>query len=88
MKRGISVLLGSALLCGWLTGCAGQETAPYGLDAARIQADTQYLCNEIGDRPTGTEKETAACDRLEGQPEGRPGHLAEPGEPGAAAHVG
>ena len=67
MKRGISVLLGSALLCGWLTGCAGQETAPYGLDAARIQADTQYLCNEIGDRPTGTEKETAACDWLEGQ---------------------
>lgn len=56
------------VLCLLLSACG--TTAPkgdYGLDAGRIQADTEYLCNEIGDRPTGTAKERAACDWLEEQ---------------------
>ena len=36
------------------------------VSAQRIREDTEYLCNVIGDRPTGTEKEAQACDWLEG----------------------
>ena len=49
-----------------LAGCA-KSSAPHNLDAERIRAHTEYLCLEIGDRPTGTEKERAACDWLEEQ---------------------
>ena len=65
MKQTVVYILALCLL---LNGCG--TTAPkgdYGLDAERIQADTEYLCNEIGDRPTGTAKERAACDWLEEQ---------------------
>ena len=63
MKR---LLFHMLALCLLLAGCAPSKS-PHGLDAARIQADTEYLCREIGDRPTGTEKESAACDWLEKQ---------------------
>ena len=63
MKRLLCHMLALCLL---LAGCAPSKS-PHGLDAARIQADTEYLCREIGDRPTGTEKESAACDWLEKQ---------------------
>lgn len=59
----------TAILALLLSGCA-RPKGPYGLDAGRIQADTEYLCSEIGDRPTGTDKERAACDWLEEQLEG------------------
>ena len=58
------IFLWAATVCLLLCGCAGQK-GPYGLDAGRIQADTEYLCNEIGARPTGTEKEREACSWLE-----------------------
>lgn len=58
------ILCCAAALCLLLGGCAAPR-GPFGLDAGRIQADTEYLCNEIGDRPTGTEKERLACDWLE-----------------------
>ena len=60
------IVVSTLALCLLISGCG--TTAPkgdYGLDAGRIQADTEYLCNEIGDRPTGTAKERAACDWLE-----------------------
>ena len=66
MKKRTAMLLVGIALLGTLSGCTAQERS-YGLDAGRIQADTQYLCEEIGDRPTGTEKERGACDWLEGQ---------------------
>ena len=56
----------AAALCLLLGGCSSPR-GPFGLDAGRIQADTEYLCHEIGDRPTGTEKERLACDWLEEQ---------------------
>ena len=49
-----------------LAGCAAQsqQTHPYPLDADRIRADTEYLCNVIGPRVVGTAKEVEACDWL------------------------
>ena len=67
-KRALAALLGAALGLGLISGCAAEP--PYPLSAERIQADTEYLCDEIGDRPTGTEKERLACDWLEEQLEG------------------
>lgn len=66
------LFLFAAALALLLSGCAqtSQPKGPYGLDAGRIRADTEYLCNEIGDRPTGTDKERAAGDWLEEQLEG------------------
>lgn len=51
-----------------LSGCG--KSHPYPLDAERIRADTEYLCNEIGPRVVGTEKEVEACDWLQEQLEG------------------
>lgn len=59
MKRILPLLAALILL---LPGCARRD---YGLSAQRIQADTEYLCEQIGDRPTGTDKERAAADWLE-----------------------
>ena len=39
-----------------LSGCAAGRQA-YPLDASRIQADTVFLCEEIGIRPAGSEAE-------------------------------
>ena len=65
MKRIIGY---SLALCLLLSGCGGPAPKKsYSLDAGKIQADTEYLCNEIGDRPTGTDKERTACDWLEKQ---------------------
>lgn len=61
MKRMLPLLAALALL---LSGCGRRG---YDLSARRIQADTEYLCEQIGDRPTGTDKERAAADWLEGQ---------------------
>lgn len=66
MKR---LFLYLTALCLLLISCAGPRS-PHSLDAGRIRADTEYLCSQIGDRPTGTEKESAACDWLEEQLEG------------------
>lgn len=63
MKKIFCVLLACALLWAVTAGCsAGPQ--PYDLDAGRIKADTIYLCRELGDRPTGTDRERAACDWL------------------------
>ena len=64
-RRVLAALLAAAAACAALTGCGGKEQ-PYPLSAQRIREDTEYLCNVIGDRPTGTEKEAQACDWLEG----------------------
>ena len=69
MKKFFAVLLAGVLACAALGGCQAQDPR-YPLSAQRIQADTEYLCNVIGDRPTGTEKEVQACDWLEEQLEG------------------
>lgn len=61
MKRILLLLAAPALL---LSGCGRQD---YGLSVQRIQSDTEYLCEQIGDRPTGTDKERATADWLEGQ---------------------
>ena len=58
MKRILPLLAALTLL---LPGCGGRD---YGLSAQRIQADTEYLCEQIGDRPAGTDKERAAADWL------------------------
>ena len=52
-----------------LGGCAPQPavTHPYPLDADRIREDTEYMCNVIGPRVAGTEKETEACNWLQTQ---------------------
>ena len=50
-----------------LASCNTIKDTKYPLDALRIKADTQYLCEKIGPRPTGTEKEKEACDWLEEQ---------------------
>jgi aminopeptidase YwaD len=42
-------------------------THPYPLDADRIREDTEYMCNVIGPRVAGTEKETEACNWLQTQ---------------------
>ena len=60
------ILPGLLLLCILLSSCSVSPN-PYQLSAQRIQADTEYLCNEIGDRPTGTIQERTACDWLEEQ---------------------
>lgn len=45
-----------------MTGCSGKGADSYHLDIARIREDTEYLCNEIGIRPTGTEKEVETAE--------------------------
>lgn len=59
MKRILPLLAAMILL---LSGCGRRD---YGLSVQRIQADTEYLCEQIGDRPAGTDKERAAADWLE-----------------------
>lgn len=59
MKRILPLLAALILL---LPGCGRRD---YGLSAQRIQADTEYLCEQIGDRPTGTDKEQTAANWLE-----------------------
>ena len=48
-----------------LSGCSGRVERGYELNTARIRADTEYLCNEVGIRVTGTEKEKEAADWIE-----------------------
>lgn len=60
------ILFWTAVLGLVLTGCAGSGQL-YDLSAKRIREDTEYLCLEIGDRVTGTQKEVQACDWLEKQ---------------------
>ena len=52
-----------------LAGCAAEPktTHPYPLQADRIRADTEYMCNVIGTRLVGTAKETECCDWLQEQ---------------------
>ena len=52
-----------------MVGCAAKpkQTHPYPLQADRIRADTEYMCNVIGPRVAGTAKETEACDWLQEQ---------------------
>lgn len=50
-----------------LSGCGRNAEHPYELSAQRIKEATEYLCNEIGDRPASTEKSVMACDWLEEQ---------------------
>lgn len=68
-KRTVLAALTAVLL---LAGCAPQPavTHPYSLDADRIREDTEYMCNVIGPRVAGTEKETEACNWLQEQLEG------------------
>lgn len=61
MKGILPLLAALALL---LSGCGRQD---YGLSVRRIRTDTEYLCEQIGDRPTGTDKERAAARWLEEQ---------------------
>ena len=61
------MICAAVLLVLLLTGCGPRYEHPYPLNADRIRADTEYMCNVIGPRPTGTEKEEEACDWLEEQ---------------------
>lgn len=61
------IICAAVLLTLLLTGCGPRYEHPYPLNADRIRADTEYMCNEIGPRPVGTEKEVEACDWLEEQ---------------------
>lgn len=61
MKRILPLL---AVLILLLSGCSRRD---YGLSVQRIQGDTEYLCEQIGDRPTGTDKERTAAHWLEEQ---------------------
>lgn len=63
-RRWIALALCAALALG--TGCTAGEVR-FDLDVGRIEADTRYLCQEIGIRPAGTAAEIAACDWLEGE---------------------
>ena len=73
MKEGAQMkkimALASLLAAMLLAGCGGEEkqTHPYPLQADRIQADTEYMCNVIGPRVVGTAKEVEACDWLQEQ---------------------
>ena len=68
LKRFCAALLAALLLAGCAP--AQKQSHPYPLDADRIRADTEYLCNVIGPRVVGTEKEREACDWLQEQLEG------------------
>lgn len=68
MRRALICL--SLLMALLLSGCGQSVEHPYPLSADQIRADTEYMCNEIGPRPTGTEQEVEACDWLEEQLEG------------------
>ena len=61
------ILCTMVLLILLFSGCGSRYEHPYPLDEDRIRADTEYLCEQIGPRPTGTEKEVEACDWLEEQ---------------------
>lgn len=63
MKKQISLFL-SLLIMLCLYGC-GKQTEPFPLSGEQIRADTEYQCDVIGVRPTGTEKEKETCDWLE-----------------------
>ena len=64
MKRIVFLV---AAICMVLLSACGRQDDRYPLDAGRIEADTRYLCEVIGPRPTGTEKEREGCDWLEEQ---------------------
>ena len=65
MKKRIALFL-SLLVTLSLFGC-GKREEPFPLDAERLRADTEYQCDGIGVRPTGTDKEKETCDWLEGR---------------------
>jgi len=48
-------------------GASGLALTVFDLDAGRIQADTEYLCNVIGIRETGTPAEKETADWIEKQ---------------------
>jgi len=52
----------AVVICLLLAGCAGEKQELYNLDAERIQADTVYLCREIGIRVTETPEEKKTAD--------------------------
>ena len=68
-KRGV---LAAFMAVFMLAGCAAEPkpTHPYPLQADRIRADTEYMCNVIGPRVAGTSKEREACDWLQEQLQG------------------
>lgn len=67
MKRCILPLILAAALLLSLCACAPEAEPPYPLSAQRIQADTEYMCYDIGPRPTGTDKEVECADWLQQQ---------------------
>lgn len=70
MKKAAALIL--LLLMCLAAGCDSEpaSTHPYPLQAERIKADTEYMCNVIGPRVVGTDKEVEACDWLKEQLEG------------------
>lgn len=50
------------LLCYLCISCSSAAKEPYPLHAKQIQEDTEFLCQTIGIRPAGTDKESEACD--------------------------
>ena len=63
--RRICRLMAAALVCAaLLPGCV-RSGESYALDTGRIQEDTEFLTLSVGPRPTGGERERAACDWLE-----------------------
>lgn len=59
--------LAAAVLCTVLLSACQEKDTRYPLDAQRIKSDTRYMCEIIGPRPTGTQKEQEGCDWLEDQ---------------------
>ena len=62
--RNTVVLAGilSALLCAGCGAPPADKGTPWDLRAEQIRQDTEYLCDTIGVRVTGTAGEIAACD--------------------------
>lgn len=65
MKRRIPWFLIAVMILS-LSGCGKQEEL-FPLDKGQIRVDTEYQCDVIGVRPTGTDKERETCEWLEGQ---------------------
>ena len=55
------------LACMILAGCAAPVRTEFHPDISRIREDTFFLCEDIGIRVTGTEKEVQTADWIEGK---------------------
>jgi len=65
MRKTLTLILSILMILSLYGYATSKEALP--LSEERIIENTEYLCNVIGIRVTGTEKEKETCDWLEGQ---------------------